>query len=157
MGTRESRGRSTAAREARRVQGERIKRPAGFSLIEVMVALGILGFGLLGVTAGHLLAMRVSTSSRGATLAMDLAETQLETFQAMTATDVLALQGTPNDPANPIDPDPSDDTSMAFDRRWIIVPDTPEANVISITIEVDWIDAVGTPRTTRIGSLKASS
>ena len=136
--------------------GQRPRRRSGFSLIEVMVALGILAFGLLGVTAGHLLAMRVSTSSRGATLAMDLAEQQLEIFQAMSAADVLALQGTPNDPANPIDPDPSDDTTMAFTRRWIIVPDTPEVGVTSITVEVDWVNAIGNTRTTRIGSLKAS-
>jgi prepilin-type N-terminal cleavage/methylation domain-containing protein len=132
------------------------RRRSGFSLIEVMVALGILAFGLLGVTAGHLLAMRVSTTSRGATLAMDLAEQQLELFQAMSAADVLALQPAPNDPANPIDPDPSDSTTMAFTRRWIIEPNLPEPGVMRITVEVDWVNAVGTTKTTSIGSLKAS-
>jgi prepilin-type N-terminal cleavage/methylation domain-containing protein len=136
------------------------RRRSGFSLLEVIVALGILSYGVLGVTAGHLMAMRVSTSSRMATLAMDLAEEQMEIFKAMTAADVTALTlaaGYPADPSNPIDPDPGDDTAMAFNRRWLITPDSPEVGVISITVEVDWVNPIGNTVTTRIGSLKAST
>ena len=138
----------------------RPRESAGFTLVEVVIALGVLAFGLLAVTAGHLLAMKVSTSSRAATLSMDLAEEQLENFKAMTATDVLALRaapGYPQDPSNPIDPDPNDATPMAFSRRWLIEPDSPEVGVMSITIEVDWVNAIGNTRTTRLGSLKTSS
>ncbi len=133
---------------------------AGSSMLEVMVALGILAVGLLGMTAGQIMAMKQSTNSRSQTIAMHLAEQSMEALQGSSAADVTAmtaLPGYPNDPANPIDPDMDGATHMQFFRRQLIQPDTPEAGVITITVEVDWTDPRGTVRTVRIESLKRDS
>jgi prepilin-type N-terminal cleavage/methylation domain-containing protein len=129
-------------------------RRDGFSLLEVMIALVILAIGVLGATTGQIMAMKLSNSSRHATLAMQLAEEQLELLQSMSATEIKSL-GSGNDPDNPLDPDPNDGATMAFDRRWIITADSPEANVISLEVEVDWIDGLGRTRTTALQSIKA--
>lgn len=126
----------------------------GFSLIEVMVALGILAVGVLGATSGQLMAMKLSTTSRLGALAMHLAEEQLETLQAMSGADVKAL-GSAVDPDNPIDPDPNDGAAMAFNRRWTITPDSPEPGLITMTVRVDWLNALGQARTTTLQSIKA--
>ncbi len=126
----------------------------GFSLLEVMVVLGILAVGVLGATSGQLMAMKRSTTSRHAVLAMQLAEDQMETLQAMPAADVKTL-GTANDPGNPLDPDPNDGVAMAFTRRWTITPDSPEAGVITLQVQVDWRDGLGKTRTTSLQSMKA--
>ncbi len=126
----------------------------GFSLIEVMVALGILAFGVLGATTGQIMAMKLSTTSRHAVLAMQLAEEQIETLQSMPAADVKAL-GSANDAGNPLDPDPNDGVAMAFTRRWIITPDSPEADVIALEVQVDWTNGLGQTRTTSLRSIKA--
>jgi len=71
---------------------------------------------------------------------------------------VLALTaavGYPNDPGNPIDPDPGDGNVMAFNRSWTIENDTPEAGVIRITIQVSWTNSLGNTQTARIQSYKA--
>ena len=126
----------------------------GFSLLEVMVALAILAVGILGATSGQLMAMKLSTTSRHAVLAMQLAEEQMEILQAMPAADVKAL-GTANDSNNPLDPDPNDGVAMEFTRRWIITPDSPEVDVIALEVQVDWTDGLGQTRTTNLESMKA--
>ena len=129
-------------------------------MLEVMVALGILAVGLLGMTAGQLMAMKQSSNSRGQTVAMQLAEQSMEAMQGSSAADVeamIARPGYPNDPANPIDPDMDADTHMQFWRRQLIQPNTPEAGVFTITVEVDWTDSRGTVRTVRIQSLKGDA
>ena len=131
-----------------------MQRRDGFSLLEVMVALGILAVGVLGATSAQLMAMKLSTSSRYAGLAIQLAEGQIETLQAMSAADVITL-GTANDPNNPLDPDPNDGVGMEFTRRWIITPDSPEVGVLSLQVEVDWVDGLGTTRTTTLQSVMA--
>jgi prepilin-type N-terminal cleavage/methylation domain-containing protein len=131
---------------------------AGFSLLEVMAALAILAVGILATTAGQVTALKHSADSRGSMLAMYLAEAQMEVFRTMVAADVVAMTtaGTyPNDPNNPIDPVASDDVVMEFNRRWTIQPDTPEAGVITITVEVDWVNSLGIVRTARVQGLKA--
>ena len=134
------------------------RRMRGVSILEVMVSLGILVYGVLGVTAGQIASMNYSTISRSNTLAMYLAQEQMEIFQLMSGDEVLALlddPGYPNDPSNPIDPDPGDGTAMAFTRRWTIEEDTPEDGVITITVAVNWTNALGNQRTASIQSLKA--
>ena len=136
------------------------RRSRGFSLIEVMLALGILGFGILAMMAAQLTSMRFSSDSRKHTLAMKLAEDQMETLLTMDPGDVEALllaPGYPDDPFNPIDPNPGDGHPMAFERRSIIVVDTPEAGVMTMTVEVDWTNELGAVKTTRVQSFKSDS
>jgi prepilin-type N-terminal cleavage/methylation domain-containing protein len=136
----------------------RSRRRDGFTLLEVMIALSILGFGMLAASVGQLSALKTSRQSRSQTLSMYLAEQQMEAFQSMSSDDVLAeiaAPGYPDDPANPIDPDPGDDDVTTFDRRWFIEDNTPETGAISIRVEVDWVDPLGFTRTTALRSLKA--
>lgn len=138
-----------------------IRRSSGFSLIEMMVALGILAFGILATMAGQVAAMRFSTTSREHTIAMKLAEEQMEEFFVMTPADVKALTTapgyatSPNDPSSPIDPDPGDGNAMAFNRNWTIQADAPETGVITITVDVSWTTSEGKVKTARIQSFKA--
>jgi len=128
----------------------------GFSLIELMAALGILAFGILAATASQVASMKVAAESRNRTVAMNLAEQSIEIFDSMTPDDVLDFlidPDYPNDPANPIDPDPGDGATMQFDRSWLIEPGTPEAGGMTITVWVSWEDASGTVRNAQIQTL----
>jgi prepilin-type N-terminal cleavage/methylation domain-containing protein len=58
-------------------------RSAGFTLIEVVVAMGILATGLLAVSAAQLYAMRGGRSGRHTTDAAEVAQSQIEAFQRM--------------------------------------------------------------------------
>ncbi len=139
----------------------RAQAQRGFSLLEVMVALGILSVGVLGATAGQIAALKLSSDSKSHGLALSLAEMQLEIFQANSTADVIAeiseaTYGTfPNDPGNPIMLDPGGGTPIAFNRHWDIEENQPEDGVVRITIRVVWEDANGVARSARVQSLKA--
>ena len=133
---------------------------SGFTLLETMVALGILAVGTLGVGASILTAIKYATQSRNATQAMYLAVDQLEVMRLMSAPAVLAMVPDANfldDPTNPIDPDPNDDDTTTFDRRWRIEDDVPEGGLITITVDVDYVDRMGITRTVRLRTLKAGT
>jgi prepilin-type N-terminal cleavage/methylation domain-containing protein len=59
----------------------------GFTLIEVLVAMGILATGLLAVSAAQLYAMHGGRSGRHTTDAAEIAQSQVEVFQRMDWTD----------------------------------------------------------------------
>jgi type IV pilus assembly protein PilV len=135
------------------------RRAAAFTLLETVIALGILSVGVLGVAASLLTALKFSTNSRAASQAMYLAEEQVEIMRLMQPADVLAMVPDDNffdDPSNPIDPDPGDDDSTQFVRRWRIQDDTPEDGMMTITIEVDYTDRLGITRTVDLRTLKAA-
>jgi len=131
-------------------------RRRGISMLEVMIAMVILGIGILGTTAGQLAAIKLSSDSRINSEALNLAEQQLETFKGMTGADVAALVGTTVDPANPIDPDVNDAMTMAFNRSWTVATDTPEVGMMTITVNVAWTNSLGATSTASIQSLKAN-
>ncbi len=134
-------------------------RREGFTLLETMIALGILSVGVLAVAASMLTALKYATTAKNATQAMYLAEEQMEIFRLMLPADVLAMvpdDGWANDGSNPIDPGADDDTTT-FNRRWRIQDDTPEVNVITVTVEVIYADRLGINRTFSLRTLKSST
>jgi prepilin-type N-terminal cleavage/methylation domain-containing protein len=134
-------------------------RAAGFTLLEVMIAMGLLGVAILGVLGAQLSALKFTRDSRLRAEAMFLAEQQLEAFQAMSSANVLAAIGDPdypNDPNNPIDPSPGDGDSTTFTRSWDIAPDDPEADVITISVSVVWVNSLGRSQTMTLRTMKSS-
>lgn len=135
-------------------------RQAGLSLLEVVVALGILGFGILALGAAQITSIRFNHESYLRTEAAYLAVQQMEAFQLMdtAALEAIRTAGSyPNDPGNPIDPDVGDAVTRAFTRSWTITPDTPETDVYTIEVVVRWTDGTGTSRDVSITSMKAGS
>jgi len=142
---------------ARRMR--RARPSAGFSLAEVTIALGILAFGVLAMAGAQLSAMSMSRESRLRTEALYLAQQQMETFSNMTGAGLqaaLADPSYPNDPANPIDPDPADALPRQFNRSWTITPNAPEPGVFTIAVQVDWVDRRGRPQSITLESVRAS-
>ncbi len=132
---------------------------SAFTLIETVVALGILAVGVLAVAASMLTAIKYSARSRSATEAMYLAEEQIEIMRLLSATDVLAMVPNGNfvnDGLNPIDPG-GDDNTTRYNRRWRVQDDTPEAGMIAITVAVDFQDRLGITRTVSLRTLKAGT
>lgn len=137
----------------RRALSERTHSQTGFTLLEVVVAMGILAVGLLAIGAAQLAALHLTAKSRHLTTAMHLAQQTVEQFQAFP---ISALPSSGNDPNNPIDPDPSDGDEVTFERRWTITPNSPVLNLTALAVEVDWVEPkTGVIRTTRLESLKA--
>ncbi len=139
------------------VRSARRRRSAGISLIEVIIALAVLGFGMLGIAAAQISAYRFSDTSRERTLAHQLAQQQIEIFQSMSTTSIEAIRTAGNnDPLNPIDPDPNDNAVMAFNRTWTILQDTPEDDVYTIRVNVNWTGNGG-PQTVQLETFKSEN
>jgi len=64
-----------------RLRGRRARAAAGFTLIEVMIALGMLAAGLLTVAVAQLYAMQGGTSGRHASEAATVAHSWIENLQ----------------------------------------------------------------------------
>jgi len=137
------------------------KRRSGMSISEVMIALTILGLGILAAASSQLTAMKFTRESQLRTEAYYLASQQMETFQSMTPAQIAAagtLNAVTNDTANnPIDPDPNDGRSRAFNRSWQIDADQPAAGLYRITVTVSWLDGRGAQRAVNIQSVRVAS
>jgi len=146
-------------RTRRRPGKQPTRRDSGFTLLETLVAMAILAVGVLAMAAAMTTALKYTRQSRALTEAMYLAEQRIESFASMTGADVEAMLADgsyPNDPLNPIDPDPNDGDMTTFNRRWTIQTDTPEAGTMILTVQVDWIDPRGVTQTVQLQTVKAS-
>lgn len=118
----------------------------GLSLIEVMIAMIVLGVGLLTIAAAQLTSLRMGTKSKHMQQATYLAQEQLELFQIAPP----AGAGTFQDPANPIDVFPNDRDLTTFNRSWQVTQNTPQAGMSTVAVTVVWNNSVGNngaPRT----------
>ncbi len=132
----------------------RTRGTEGFTLLELMIAMGILAVGLLGVATAQLWAISRTSQSRHLSQALHLAQQQMELFHATPVASLpVGCNPACDDPFNPIQVDGTDATT--FTRDWLIEPDTPTVGITRITVSVDWTDRRGIVRTTRIQSMKA--
>lgn len=104
--------------------GRRRRSARGFTLLEVMIALGILAVGLLSVAAAQLYAMRGGSSGRHTSDAAVVAHSQLENFQRIDFTDA-ALGATAG-------------AFVAAPSPFTTVVQTPDGDAVEMTYTLSW-------------------
>ncbi len=104
---------------------------AGFTLVEVLVAMLILIVGVLAVTIMMFYGVRLQTMSRDGTMATSLAKAQVEQLRVLPATAPERQDGgsLTNNVANHFD-----QVDNYFTRRWVVT--AGPANTQDITVAV---------------------
>jgi prepilin-type N-terminal cleavage/methylation domain-containing protein len=114
-------------------------RNGGFTLIEAMIAMAILGLGLLALAAMQLHAMKGGASGRNASEAAAIAQTRMERLQGQTWTDVAPTGGWTVAQVET----GSGQTNLTYSVDWRIA-DVVVGSTRSIDVRVTW-DERGRP------------
>ena len=112
----------------------------GFSLIEVMVALGILSIGILAVASMQISATQGNLSARLRTEAITMASERLETLISGTYASISS--GT-------------DNTHAVYNLSWTVTDDTPINGTKTIAVTVTWTDR-NTAQSATLNYIKAN-
>jgi prepilin-type N-terminal cleavage/methylation domain-containing protein len=97
---------------------------AGFSLLEILVALTVFSIASVALTAGVTTSIRANNTSEHLTQAAILAQDKLE---ALLANGPIFVAG-------------NDAPRSGFIRTWTIAADTPQVGVSQVTVSVSWTD-----------------
>lgn len=107
-------------------------RSAGFTLVEVMVALVILLFGVLTMASLTVVMMQANRGSTNRTRADQALYQKVEQFQSLqfqsitAGSDSVAIGG------------------VGFQRTWAVDNNTPVANVMQIRLTATWVERADT-------------
>lgn len=105
----------------------------GFSLLEILVALSIFTFAVLGLAVGTVTITRTNNNSHLNATAINLAQAKLEELRAMKNTAFAALSCTPCT-------DTHSAAGMTFNRSWTILANNPATGMNRIDVTVGWTD-----------------
>ena len=105
---------------------------AGFTLIEVLVAMVVFAIASLGLAIGVTSVIRSNQRSYLASIATNLAQDKLEELKASPAS-VTFCNGNCDNPVPTTD-------GVEFTRTWEVWPDTPTTGVKRIDVTVQWED-----------------
>jgi prepilin-type N-terminal cleavage/methylation domain-containing protein len=97
---------------------------AGFSLLEILVALTVFSIASVALTSGVTTSIRANNTSEHLTQATILAQDKLE---ALLASGLTFTAG-------------SDAPRAGFTRTWTIATDTPQVGVSQLAVSVSWTD-----------------
>ena len=106
---------------------------AGFSFIELMIAMAILAMGMLAAVSMHVGSSRNNTKGNIYTQANMLAKAQLETLKNQDVLN-LAVGGPYTDPNNPVDAEGQ--PGGMYNRSWTI--ETLGTDARRLTVTVQW-------------------
>jgi len=121
----------------------RKRSQAGFTMIEVMVAVLLTAIAVVGIVSLYRVQTRSSAYSRRSTEAVVLAGDKLEVLRA-TAVPVASALDEELDATGALVP------GGPYRRRWFVLP---TATQYELRVEVDWDDD-GTTRTTTLRSFR---
>ena len=132
------------------------REQGGFTLLEVLFAMVILGVGILSIALAQISSLKVSSKSRSLSQAMYLAQEQLDLFMTMPGSDATFVTPVTDqaDPGGPIDVNPGDADQTTFTRTWTIEPSTPSPGLVRITVNIAWDAASGATHQIELQGLK---
>jgi len=108
----------------------------GFSLIEALVAAGLLAIISLGFAIGADRAVRFNVYSRSMTTANTLAQAKVEELSSKVSTDAQLTAGSHADAANPLTAQGG--AGGMYTRTWVVTNDAPTTGLKTVTITVSW-------------------
>ena len=125
-----------------------MKTNAGLSLVEILVAMIILGFGITMVMRMLPDSNAATTRARNMTKATNLAQEKLEQLMSAPFDDTDLTAGAHPDPTNPI--------NDHFNRSWTVQDDNPYSGMKRVVVRVNYptsrsdstitIDSILSPR-----------
>jgi prepilin-type N-terminal cleavage/methylation domain-containing protein len=132
------------------MQPDRQQRQRGFTLVEALIALVILSFGLFGLMQLQTRVMAGASASKTQTIAANLSQQKLEELRVKPYADIHGDSGKPEViPAG-------EGGTTAFTRSWSVTEVTsPSYKKVSVT--TSWIDAQQTPESLTLTSFIAES
>jgi len=107
-----------------------LKSKNGMSLVEIIVAMAIMGLGIVMVMRTLPDSSTATTRARNVSKATNLAQETLERLMDTPYTHADLAAGAHNDPDNPIE--------GAFTRTWNVQDDTPYTDMKQIVITVGY-------------------
>jgi prepilin-type N-terminal cleavage/methylation domain-containing protein len=113
-------------------------KAAGFTLIEILVALSIFSVAVLGLAIGSVSVTRANQTSYLRTAAINLAQARLEEIKAMSAAGFAATFPTASCPCAGTDVATS--AGKNFNRSWTVTIGAPVTGVNRIDVAVSWTD-----------------
>jgi type IV pilus assembly protein PilV len=117
-------------------------RDAGFTLIEVMIAILLTAIAVVGIVGLYMVETRSSSVSRHATEASVLAEDQMEFLRTQPPTAGTGSDGPLAEPAG---------AAAMFSRNWTV---TTQPNWVDYNVNVTWSED-GTSRNVQVYSRRA--
>ena len=132
------------------------RREAGFTLLEVLFAMVIMGIGVLAIGLAQISSLKVASKSRSLAQAMYLAQEKLDLFMVLPGSDTAFTVAATNvpDPSGHLDINPDDADETTFSRSWTIEPNTPVLGMTRITVDVSWDTASGATHSIQLQGIK---
>jgi prepilin-type N-terminal cleavage/methylation domain-containing protein len=129
---------------------------SGYTLIEVMIAMAILGIGLMSIAVAQLTALRMASRSKNMQQAMFLARESMDDLDAriQPGDAFLSTNATTDDPKNPIQIGGDTGDATRFNRQITVTPGDPEAGLARVVVAVTWLNA--TTNATNVVQLTAT-
>jgi len=104
---------------------------AGFTLMEVLIAISILAVGLLAIASMQIAAIQTTGGAKSISKGVMWAEDRMEMLSTLDWTDALLASG-----ATINDPNPPEN----FTITWTVVDNNPRTDCKFITITVEWTE-----------------
>jgi prepilin-type N-terminal cleavage/methylation domain-containing protein len=118
------------------VGGMNINKDDGFTLVEILIAITIFCFAVLGLAIGTVSVIRTNQTSHLRASAVNLAQARLEELRAMTSAAFSSLSCPSSTPCS----DNATASGVTFTRQWRITTNSPVAGVNRIDVTVNWMD-----------------
>ncbi|MFN2433178.1 MAG: prepilin-type N-terminal cleavage/methylation domain-containing protein [Gemmatimonadota bacterium] len=127
----------------RRRRPQRLRPSRGFTLVEIMVAILLVGVGLMGLAAISTTVSRANAQSGTLTAATGLAQERVERFR----TDAFASIANGSDTR--------DLDGVRYTRTWTVTNDVPAVGLKTIVVTVSWTSR-GQTRSTSLRTIRGA-